>query len=296
VIDRLIAEIAAKQLGNITREQLITLGLNDSGIGRRVRAGRLFRVFHGVYSVGHPPTSAIQRAGAAALTCRDAGGLGYSSAMVLWGFWRHWEEPFEVVSPANHRRAGIRAHRSTTHAWRDMKRHRGIRVTSPARTLLDIAPRLTDRQLTRAVNNALTSLWLLEGHLAELLGRCGHLKSAARIADLIGLPGSPTRSGQEDDFPGFCRTWDLPDPVMGALVCGLTVDGLFAPERVIVELDSWRFHGNKIAFEVDRDRDATTLAAGFVTVRPTYHRLHHLAAREAARLHQILAWRRAEAA
>jgi Transcriptional regulator, AbiEi antitoxin len=296
VIDRLIAEIAAKQHGNITRPQLITLGISDSGIAYRVRLGRLHRVFHGVYAVGHPPTSPIQRASAAVLSSSGAGGLSHTSAMVLWELWRHWEEPFEVVSTANGRTRDIRTHRSATHAWRDLKTHRGIRVTSPARTLLDMAPRLSDRRLKREVSNALHSPWLSEGHLVELLGRCGHLKSAARIAELVGLPGSPPRSGQEDDFPTFCRTWGLPDPLIGAPVCGLTVDGLFDVEKVIVELDSWQYHGDKIAFEVDRDRDATTLAAGFVTVRPTYHRLTHLAAREAARLHKILALRRAQAA
>ena len=71
---------------------------------------------------------------------------------------------------------------------------------------------------------------------------------------MLGLPGTPTRSGWEDDFPSFCATHGLPAPVMGAPVCGYIVDALFVAERVIVELDSKEFHMDPIAFETDRER------------------------------------------
>jgi hypothetical protein len=51
-IDGAIAGIAAKQNGNITRAQLLGLGLDDGAIRRRVKARRLFRIHTGVYSVG----------------------------------------------------------------------------------------------------------------------------------------------------------------------------------------------------------------------------------------------------
>jgi very-short-patch-repair endonuclease len=74
---------------------------------------------------------------------------------------------------------------------------------------------------------------------------------------------------------------------------GYEVDALFRPERLIVELDGWDFHGTREAFESDRDRDAETLAAGFETVRITWERLKSDPEREAARLHAILVARRA---
>lgn len=296
MIDRAIAEIAAKQLGSITRAQLISLGVDDSAIRRRIAAGRLHRILYGVYAVGHAPVLPLELASAAVLAGGPGAALGHGSAMAHWGFWERWERPLEVIVVGDRRPTGLRAHRSHTHSWRDLTNHRGIRVTTPARTLLDVAPRLTDRQLKRTVNSALGAKWLKEGHLVELLERCGHMKSGGRIAALLGLSGTPTRSCFEDTFPEFCALFDLPDPVMGAMVCGYTVDALFAAERVIVELDSWEFHQSKIAFEDDRERDANTLASGFVTVRPTYERLYERAAKEAARLHTILELRRAQAA
>jgi len=284
-----IAELAAKQWGNLTRRQLRDLGLDDDAIAYRVKVGRLHRVHQGVYAVGRPPVTPHERAAAAVLACGEGAALSHASAMTLWGFWKRWDEPFEVVVPGDRRPPGIRVHRSGTHAWRDLGTQLGIRVTRPARTILDISPRLTDKQLKRTVSNALHSPWLKESQLLDTLERHPHRPGAPRIASLLGKPGTPTRSGWEDDFPGFCRRYGLPTPVMGAPVCGYIVDALFPAHRVIVELDSVEYHLDPIAFEADRERDAETSARGFLTVRITLQRLNQAPRREASRLQRILA-------
>ncbi len=292
-MDRAIAAVAARQNGNITRRQLRELGLDDNAIAYRIRVGRLFRVFRGVYSVGTPAITPHQRAAAAVLACGPGAALSHSSAMTLWGYWRQWDQPFEVTVVGDRRTKGIRVHRSTTLRRRDMTTQLGIRVTTPARTLIDMAPRLKDKALKRNVNNALNSLWLTEDQLAETLARHPAAPGTKRIAKLVGLQGTPTRSDWEDEFPAFCAEHGLPAPVMGAPVCGYIVDALFPVERVIVELDSWDYHKGKIAFETDRERDAETLAHGFVTVRMTGERLGERPRQEADRLGAILAGRSA---
>lgn len=281
--------MASRQHGNITREQLLDVGLSDGGIAWRVTVGRLHRVFRGVYSVGRPPTSPLEWASAAVLACGPGAALSHSSAMGLWGYWRQWDRPYEVTVVGDRRTRGIRVHRSTTLRRQDVTRQLGIRVTTPARTALDMAPRLNDRSLKRAVNNMLNSLWATEGQFAETIARHPAAAGATRIAKLLGLPGTPTRSGWEDDFPVFCKRYGLPMPVMGAPLFGYIVDALFVRERVIVELDSWAFHQGKPAFETDRERDAVTLSHGYVTVRVTEERLEERPRREAERLHAILA-------
>ncbi len=294
-VDGAIAAVAAKQWGNITRRQLHGLGLSDSAIANRVAVGRLHRVFRGVYSVGHPPTTPHQRASAAVLACGPGAALSHGSAMTLWGYWRQWDGPFEVTVVGDRRTKGIRVHRSTTLRRQDVTVQLGIRVTTPARTLIDMSPRLKDKALTRAVNNALHSMWLSEDQLVETLARHPTATGSTRIAKLIGQEGTPTRSGWEDDFPRFCADHGLPAPVMGLPFHGYILDAVFVAERVIVELDSWPFHKGKIAFEGDRERDAETLARGFVTVRITEERLDERPDHEARRLHAILKRRRAHA-
>ena len=291
-VDRAIAAVAAQQNGNITRQQLYELGLDNNAIAYRIRVGRLYRVFRGVYSVGRPAITPHQRASAAVLACGPGAALSHSSAMTLWGFWRRWEQPFEVTVVGDRRTKDIRVHRSTTLRRRDITTQLGIRTTTPARTLIDMAPRLKDRALKRNVNNALNSLWLTEDQLADTLDRHPKAPGTKRIAKLIGMPGTPTRSGWEDDFPSFCAKYGLPLPVMGMPMCGYILDALFVAEGVIVELDSWRFHRGKPAFETDRERDAVMLAHGLVTVRITEERLDERPEHEAERLHAILANRR----
>jgi hypothetical protein len=289
VICQAIIEVAAKQNGNVTRRQLLDLGLTDDAIRHRIRTGRLFRVHPGVYSVGRPPLTPLERASAAVLECGPHAVLSHASAMTLWGYWRQWDTPFEVTIVGNRRPKGIRVHRSTTLLRHDVTRQLGIPVTTPARTIFDISPRQTDKAFKRTVNNGLHSPWLTEGQLADAVARHPNLPAAKRVAKLIGLPGTPTRAGWEDDFPAFCKRYGLPAPVMGARVCGYIVDALFVAERVIVELDSKQFHMDAIAFETDRERDADTLEHGFVTVRVTWERIDERPRREAQRLHAILA-------
>ena len=294
-VDRAIAAVAAKQNGNITRRQLHELGLDNNAIAYRVRIGRLYRVFRGVYSVGRRAVTPQEHATAAALACGAGAALSHSSAMALWGYWKQWDRPFEVTVIGDRRTPGVRVHRSTTLRRRDLTTQLGIRATVPARALLDISPRLTDRALKRAVNNALNSQWLTEDQLAATLGDHPTLPGTNRIAKLIGHAGSPTRSGWEDDFPAFCAAHELPAPVMGQPFHGYILDAVFLAEKVIVELDSWDFHKGKIAFESDRERDAVTLAKGFVTVRVTEERLDERPRDEAERLHAILESRRIHA-
>ena len=279
----------------MTRDQLRELGLTDNGIAHRVKTGRLHRVHTGVYAVGRPPRTALERASAAVLACGPGTVLSHTSALALWGLRTKWPGRFEVIVPGDRRPPGIKVHRAKL-APRDIRRHNGIRVTSPARTLLDCAPRLSEKALTRAVNEARRSAGLRLRDLEDVVERNPKHAGAGRLKALAGLRGGPTRSQWEDEFPAFCRRHGLPEPVMGAVVAGVEVDALFPDQKLIVELDSWEFHSDRAAFERDRERDATTLLSGHATVRVTWERMHRRPATEAARLHKLLQQRGRQAA
>ncbi len=290
-----IAQIADRQHGNIAHWQLTALGLSSNGIAYRVKTGRLHRVYRGVYAVGRPPRTALEHASAAVLACGPGAALSHQSALALWDL-APWRWTMAVTASGVHRHAGIKAHRSKRLLGRDFRRHNGIRVTSPARTLLDCAPLLSQKALTRAVNEARRRLKLRPGDLDDVIRRFPRHPGARRLAEFVDVKGGPTRSGWEDDFPAFCRRFGLPEPIMAARVSGFEVDALFPDEKVIVELDGWQYHSSRDSFESDRDRDATTLAAGCVTLRITSPRMDNRPHEEAARLHEILRQRRSRAA
>jgi hypothetical protein len=132
-IDRAIADLAERQRGHATRPQLLELGLSPEAIKYRVRIGRLHRVYPGVYGVGHRRPHPIDRSMAAVLACGSGAVLSHGSAAVLWGFFKRWDEPFEVTVARNRRPKDIWVHRcNLTRA--DKRRQLGIPVTSPART------------------------------------------------------------------------------------------------------------------------------------------------------------------
>lgn len=294
-IDAATAAVARRQQGNIHRLQLIAIGLTGSGIAHRVRAGRLYRVHAGVYSVGRPPLTPLERASAAVLACGPGAALSHGSALALWGLQQRWDTPFHVIVPGDRRPRGIQVHRSRSLATRDLTTQLGIKVTTPARTVLDCAPGLSDRALSRSLDDGRHAGILKLGALADLLARCPRHPGASRIMAHLSTGDGPTRSDWEIAFPAFCARHGLPRPVMSTTVCGHEVDALFVAEKLIIELDSWEFHRDRAAFETDRDRDADTLAGGYATVRITSKRTRDTPGKEAARLRNILARRRAAA-
>ncbi len=274
----------------VTWQQLSSLGLDNHGIRRREW---LCRVHRGVYSVGGPPRSGREHAAAALLACGDGAALSHDSAMVLWSMWKRWTLPMHVTVPGDRKRRGIAVHHLRGLTNRDVGTHLGLRVTSPARTLLDMALSMPGKALKRRVNEARRARILTVADVADVIERFPHHPGASRLRPLLTVRGGPTRSEWEDAFPAFCKQYGLPEPVLSTWVAGYEADAVFPEERIVVELDSWDFHRDKDAFETDRDRDVDRLVARFLTVRITWERIELRSAREAARLHELVRQRRA---
>jgi hypothetical protein len=289
MVEAAIALIAGRQHGYITRAQLLAVGLKVGAIKYRVEIGRLIPVYAGVYAVGYVRRTPVARRCAAVLACGEKAALSHGSAASLWGFSKHWDAPFEVTAPSMRERNGIKVHRSRTLARRDITRQLGIRVTSPARTVLDTAPRLTGKRLSRFVNDALRTPYLHVADLADVLNRNPNHPGTKRVLPYV---HDPTNSPLEDDFVEFAKQYGLPTPVTNTYLLGYEIDVLYPRERVIVEVDGYEFHSDRDSFERDRKRDVVMLAADVVTVRLTRDRMHQEPVHEAGRLRAILAARR----
>lgn len=281
-----ISTIADRQLGHVTRAQLFALGATAGWIRSQMRLGWLVRVHAGVYALGHVPRHAHARAVAAVLACGEGAALSHAAAAALWDVAR-WPRVLEVTAPRERRRPGLITHRSCTLGDRDLRTHHGVRVTSPVRTVIDLAPRLTDARLVRMVNDLRVAGHLGTTAFAELCSR------SRRIERLLGrdVGQRPTRSELEDRFRAFTSRHRLPMPVTNALLpeSGREVDALYPDARLIIELDSFDYHSGRAAFERDRAKDARALADGYRTLRITDRRLRHGGGREAQTIRRILA-------
>jgi Transcriptional regulator, AbiEi antitoxin/Protein of unknown function (DUF559) len=288
-IDKAIAVLAGRQHGYVNRAQLLELGLTPQAIRWRVHTGWLIPVYAGVYAVGSVQRTPVARSRAAVLACGETAAPSHGSAASLWGFDKHWDVPFEVTVRALRKRNGIKVHRSRALTRRDITRQHGIPVTSPARTVLDIAPRLTGKRLSRFVNDALRTPYLHVPDLADVLNRNPAHPGTRRIRAHV---HSPTNSPLDDDFAEFARRYGLPAPVTNTYLLGYEIDVLYPRERVIVEVDGYQFHSDRGSFERDRKRDAVMLAEGIVTVRITEERMKQEPEQEARRMLAILEARR----
>jgi hypothetical protein len=216
--------------------------------------------------------------------------------MTLWGFWKRWDEPFDVSVAGDRRPTGIRAHRRAGLLRRDVQVEQGIRVTSPAVALMDMAPEIPAKSLTRHINDGRRRKILTVKDVADVVERFPSHPGAPHLRPHAATTHNPTRSEFEDDFLPFCKLFGLPTPRLNTHLHGFEVDAYFEDAQLIVECDGWDFHNDRQAFEDDRERDATMLEHQLATIRITKRRLELQPEREAARLDAILQQRRQQAA
>jgi very-short-patch-repair endonuclease len=275
------------------RTQLLAVGFGKRAIEARLKAGWLIQVHTGVYAVGHRPANPTARARAALLAAGPRAALSGGSAAALWGLYQRWAFPLQLISPLQRRIPGLRVSRCSTLVQRDIRTKDGIRVTSPARTLLDIAPRTPTKNLHRFHNELRMRRLINNALLIDVAARNPRHPGARRLRELAGAsPGEAKRSSLEIDWQNFASRYNLPDYQMNVHIAGKRIDVLFTPDRLVLELDGWGTHGTKLAFEEDRDQDSGILAAtGIPTMRITYDGLHLRPGEQARRINTILARR-----
>lgn len=272
--DQRVARFAARQLGRIRFDQLVECGLNDDAVARRVARGQLHRLHHGVYAVGHTGDTREARVMAAVLAGGEGAAASHWTGAWLWGLVRWDGRLIDVTVPGNgaRSRAGIRFHRSRSLEPRDVKHCRGIRVTAPARVLLEIAPLLSDGRLKRAVRQTQAEKLATLDEMADVVSRANGHRGVKRLALLVADGPAPTESGDEDIVIDLLLRAGVGPPAVNV---PLVVDGTpYRPDmrwpaaRLILEVDS-AWHDGRMAQELDADRQADLEAAGERVLRTT---------------------------
>lgn len=271
--------MAARQHGVVSRPQLLTLGLTDAAIAWAVRRGDLYRLHQGVYAVGYPPTTPESRWMAAVLASGPNSVLSHFDAAALWKLYESSGARVHVLTGSNVRVDGLWVHRARRLHPDDVTMTRGIRVTSPARTLVDLTHFLGRDRLLRAMREAeYLGLLDIDSLLAAVDRARGRRNLRALKAALAAhSPGQIVRGELEHRFLELIRSADIPQPETNVPVatkrCSYTIDCLWRAEGVAVELDGRAAHARVTAFEQDRERDAALGAIGLITVRFTWQRI-----------------------
>lgn len=267
-----IRDLAERQHGIVAWRQLIALGLGRGQIEDRVSSGKLLPLHRGVFALGHRRIGIHGRWLAAVLACGPNAVLSYGSAAQLWDI-RGSRGPIEVTRRSGHRRPhGVRLHQTRSLPSEHVTVEAGIPTTTPERTLLDLAARLDPIQMERAVvaaDRAGRIRWPeLSRVVEEGRGRKGR-GMLRRLCARVDPSAVETRSNPEIDFLALCREAKLPTPQVNVLVEGRLVDFFWQKERLVVEVDTYRYHADPAAFERDSKSTIALMAAGYKVLRPT---------------------------
>jgi very-short-patch-repair endonuclease len=259
--------------------QLVAAGISYDTAQRLVRRGAMFRLHQGVYAVGHRAPIEYGDETGALLAVGDRGVLGLHSAAPHWGMRSTPDGLIHVVVAGGSVRApaGVRVHTTKILTPRDVRVRSGLPLTSPARTLLDLAEVVTARRLELAFDQALVSRLMSVGDVDELLRRVKGRAGAPLLRALALRERGPTitRSQAEEQLLALVRGAGLPEPEVNVKVHGYEVDFYWRNHRLIVEIDGYRYHSTARAFEHDRHKDVTLKSFGLSTMRFTARALRH---------------------
>lgn len=249
--------------------QLHAAGYDGRAITRGVVAGRLHRVYRGVYAVGHRGLAREGKWMAAVLAAGEGAALSHLCAAALWELRRLRTDFVTVVAPKERAPRGpVRVHVSRALDPRDVTARRAIPVTTVARTLVDLSDVLTPHQLANVIHEAafrerfdLRGTWEA---IARAHGR-RRLRELRRAIDLYLAGSAGTKSRYED---AFLRLVADPEPLVNTDLLGEEVDFHWPRLRLVVEVDG-EGHDRPPARRDDARRDALLRQAGYTTLRFT---------------------------
>lgn len=273
-------ELAATQYGLITRTQAQELGMGRGAIRHRLESGRWQQVHRGVYRISGLPESWHHRLLAGCLLGGRGSAASHRSAGELWELDAVPAGFLEITTPRQIDRPPLIAHR-TPLGNAQITTRRGIPVTDPSRTLLDLAAVLREKDVERAFESALrrrlTDIDTMVERL-RLRGRSGRNGTmswrrllAKRDPSLV-----PTDSDFETLLDQLIARFRLPQPVRQLRIQDRhgqhvkTADFAYPEQRVIIEADSIEFHMHSEAFRRDRNQTNELAALCWIVLRFTH--------------------------
>jgi very-short-patch-repair endonuclease len=285
--------MALRQHGVVSRSQLLGIGVSSAAIGRRVAAGHLRPVCVGVYQVGLI-AGAQAKEMAAVLVAGPGAVLSHWSALRLWGLNDAAPaRPIHVSVPGHwvRMRPGIVFHRTRHLDPKECSIHAGIPVTSPLRSLVDLAGTLGSRELTGAVAAAERAGLLGPADRESLDARYRGHRGVVLLRTLLEAGGTQafTRSEAERRFLELLRSAELPPAQTNVPQGPFELDFFWPDSNLAVEVDGFTFHRSRAAFENDRRKDAWLLTQGIRMMRVTWKQITREPIVVAVRVAQALA-------
>ena len=269
----------------MTRAELRDAGLTDAEIRHRIATGGLLREYPAVFRVGHRAPSLEARYIAAVRACGDGAVLSGLAAAHLYGLISGSPPLPEVIARGKRRLKGVLTHRAS---MIDSTMYRGIPIATVPETLVALAAVLSTEQLGRACHQAEVKYDTTPGQVEAVLARRPNTRGAGKLRRILAGDEPITISRLERRFVKLVRDAGLPLPVTNRTASGRRVDCRWPQARLTVELDGYRYHHSRHAWELDRRREREARARGDEFRRYTYGDVHEEPAAMLAELSRLL--------
>jgi very-short-patch-repair endonuclease len=157
----------------------------------------------------------------------------------------------------------------------DLTTHRGVRVTTPVRTVIDLSASLSEWELKRLLGRAMTAHRIGPLALTRSLARLAPRRGVAKLRRVMATNLLPTRSELELVVLQVLMDAGFEEPLVNEAI---RVEGRWwvpdfrwPRERLVLEADGARWHGNALARADDRERQRVLESAGEQVLRTTWH-------------------------
>lgn len=257
--EQIIGRIADRAHGLVTRGELREAGVTDSEIRHRLATGALLREHLGVFRVGHRAPSVEARYLAAVRACGEGAALSGRAAGFLYGLIPGPPPLPEVTAHGKRRVKGVLTRRASII---DSTVHRGIPVATVPATLVALAGTLSAGALARACHEAGIKYGTTPREVGAILDRRPNIRGAGRLRRIVEGDDPITISRLERRFLSLIRRAGLPLPTTNQAAGHRRVDCRWPHARLTVELDGYRYHNSRHAWERDRQREREARARG----------------------------------
>lgn len=281
-----VLKLGETQYSTVARRQFLEIGFSSRQVDHWLVRGTLCPVFPGAYSVGRRPESWRSMWMAALLAAGPGSTLTGMAAASLWGITDRSSTQVEVHRPKGRTREVSTSKRS---GWALTARfltrkvpkeievvRQGIRTLTVPEVLLDLAATVTEPELEAFVSGASQNGHLDENSAARIVrygrGREGIAKLRRQLRHW-----DPEMKNVLSFLETMCLRLGIDNgmevPKTNHHVCGLMVDFVWLGRKVVVEVDGFAFHGDRVSFERDHKRQATLMQAGFLRLSFTYRQV-----------------------
>lgn len=289
-----LAEIGGRQLGVVSNADLCALGATRDTILHLRRSGRIVQLHRGVYLVGHDSIPEWGREYAATVATGPDSYVSHYSAARIWGLIEPYPDaPINITTVRRrlrHKHEGVKCHstarleRLDRYVFKEL-----IPVTSPARTILDLAAVASLKVFENALGAALIAKVCERSRLFEVVMRYPRHPGARRLKNhLLSNRAQPTRSPLERRFLRLLERAHIPAPEVNSLVAGIEVDCFWPHFRLAVELDGRAFHSHDEQIERDMERDVQLASERITVLRISWRQVTRDGLATANRIRQLM--------